>query len=594
MTDWRRVCLDTLNLVSRNKDAWIFHNPVIESPDLSHEDKLAYVRIIPEPMDFRTIKKNIPYFSSPYEFEKDMQLVFDNCMRFNRPGQDAYEMGKDVMNYFKSKWNDTDRRVNAIALFDQDAGRNTSPRPKLPPPVYDPERRMVIQPSGGGSGKSGSPTSSVVSSFSKTSSKTKTKIQPKPEEESLVIVPCDWRAVCREIVGQLKQRPGNAWFLLPVHKYTAISVEVKKQYYSVIRFPMDFETIERNLPLYPSPSELRRDLELIVTNSVRFNPPESPVNLAARELQAEINNFFDKQFSELFSRCGKSDWGKVRKISPDLPPADLLPTESVVEKQPSAVRIKRIKTTESPPEKPTPTESPTPSSAPTPKPSTILLTNREMAPMSMMATDWRMCASHLLTELEQVKDEGSNQKLSWIFQKPIYKFDLPDQIKRLYLLSIGDELVDLQTVAVRLAHRLTGNGYSSPLEFENDMQVMFDNCLAFNDEAQYPHKVGYVLWRHYEKYWYNGGLREKAMELYQRFPGSVRPAVAQTSTDQPNWDELRNLAATEAVNKPVIDFEHSTAAATTPLNDELLYEWRVSQRYVMQKIRENIRMEKRK
>jgi hypothetical protein len=127
----------------------------------------------------------------------------------------------------------------------------------------------------------------------------------------------------------------------------------------------------------------------------------------------------------------------------------------------------------------------------------------------------------------------------------------------LYVLSIGDELVNLQTVAVRLAHRLTGNGYSCPLEFEEYMQVMFENCLAFNDEAQYPHEVGYVLWRHNNESWYNGGLREKAMELWQRFPGSVRPAVGRTSTDQPNWDELRNLAATEAANNPVIDLEHT-------------------------------------
>ena len=114
---WRKLCTETLAAVSKNRDAWIFQNPVIESPELSHEDKVAYSALIPEPMDFRTIRKNIASFESPLEFEYDMTLVFRNCMTFNKPGQDAFEMGKDVESFFLAKWQLERRREMALAFW---------------------------------------------------------------------------------------------------------------------------------------------------------------------------------------------------------------------------------------------------------------------------------------------------------------------------------------------------------------------------------------------------------------------------------------------------------------------------------------------
>lgn len=161
---WRKICADTLGLVHKNRDSWIFHSPVVESPEIPHQAKVAYLNLIPEPMDLRTVKKNVPAFNSPLEFETDMSLVFRNCMTFNKPGQDAYEMGKDVENFFLSKWQLERRREMAIAFFERSVELATSAgsdvlvssrkKTKQSPPTYDPVTRKVID-LGGSSSSSG-------------------------------------------------------------------------------------------------------------------------------------------------------------------------------------------------------------------------------------------------------------------------------------------------------------------------------------------------------------------------------------------------------------------------------------------------------
>jgi hypothetical protein len=511
-TKWRRICSDVLNAVWKNRDAWIFHAPVIESPELTEEAKQAYIQFTPHPMDLRTIRQSIATYTSPAEFESNMTLVFSNCARFNKPGQDAYEMGKDVEKFFNAKW--ADKRETAFELF---RGSTTS--------------------------------------------------------ETLIETGPVWRGIIRRVFDTIKNDPNFSWFQLPVHQYPGIDISVKKQYYSLIRSPMDFSTIEKNIALYPSPGELRRDLELIVTNSVRFNPPESVVNLAARQLQEKINELFDTHLAPFKNLPG--DWNKagVKRILPDPPGDEIFPPQGPPQ---VVVRLKRAKVEES-----TVTASAPPSeSVTTPKQTSILLIDRDMAPV-VSSSDWKTFALHLLNELGQIRDDSSSSKLSWIFQKPIFKYELPNQIKRLYLLSVTD-LVDLQIIQQKLERGV----YDSPHEFEHDVRVMLDNCLAFNDETQYPHKVGFVMDKHYKKYWYDCGLRQKAIGAWEMTrsldKGGVRPLVP----ENPNWEEIRNLASLEAV-KPGLDCQH--ISATVPLNDELLYEWRVAQRFVMQDRRNKMR-----
>ena len=557
---WRKLCMEILSSVWKNPDAWIFHQPVIESPELSHEAKIAYTQFIERPMDLRTIKQNIANYESPAEFETDMMLVFANCARFNKPGQDAYEMGRDVEKFFTSKWGD--KRGTAFELYRLSVSERPpgwARRPLIPPPRYD-EGLRVTTLSGAQS------------------------IQASPTTT--------WRETLARIFQLIRNDPQFVWFQSPVHQYPGIDVNVKKQYYTLIRYPMDFSTIEKNLPLYPSPGEMRRDLELIVTNSVRFNPPESVVNLAARQLQENINELFDRQFGAELApyRNMVGDWSRsgVKKILPEPPSEDLLPPPPPPQvSQNLVVRLKRTKTDESVLPSPDTSVAPTPS----PKQPSILSIDREMNHIGPVGEDWKLVASHLLGELGQIRDESTNgSKLSWIFQKPIFKYELPNQIKRLYLLSVT-ELLDFQVIESKLENGVYDAG-EGPDEFERDVITMLDNCLVFNDETQYPHKVGFVMDKHFRKYWFENGLREKARIAWvKRRQGLFETPVARpVSQESPNWEELRTQATNEMV-KQGLECDH--ISATAPLNDELLYEWRVAQRFVLHDRRNKLKVNDR-
>ena len=102
--------------------AWIFHEPV--DPDKLGTQKSSsipkkrnqsmsnntscigipeYFEIIKTPMDFGTVKHrlNINYYHRLQEFIDDMQLVFENCIKFNGEDSQVGKMCKNVREEFK-------------------------------------------------------------------------------------------------------------------------------------------------------------------------------------------------------------------------------------------------------------------------------------------------------------------------------------------------------------------------------------------------------------------------------------------------------------------------------------------------------------
>ena len=84
-----------------HKFAWPFKKPVdaikLKLPD--------YHTIIKQPMDLGTIKKrlNNKYYWSSRECIDDFNLVFRNCLIYNKPDQDIVLMGKSLEKVFESK-----------------------------------------------------------------------------------------------------------------------------------------------------------------------------------------------------------------------------------------------------------------------------------------------------------------------------------------------------------------------------------------------------------------------------------------------------------------------------------------------------------
>ena len=60
----------------------IFENPVAETyPEIAD----AYLEVVEEPMDFRTIEEErLPRYRTIGELQQDLMLVFNNCIAFNQ------------------------------------------------------------------------------------------------------------------------------------------------------------------------------------------------------------------------------------------------------------------------------------------------------------------------------------------------------------------------------------------------------------------------------------------------------------------------------------------------------------------------------
>ena len=79
--------------------AWIFHKPVdpeeLEIPD--------YFDVVTKPMDFSTIKQKLAlnqYHGGLQEFIEDVNLTFDNCIKYNGEDSSVGKMCKTVREEF--------------------------------------------------------------------------------------------------------------------------------------------------------------------------------------------------------------------------------------------------------------------------------------------------------------------------------------------------------------------------------------------------------------------------------------------------------------------------------------------------------------
>lgn len=78
--------------------AYPFNEPV---NTVMYRDYLNYVRA---PMDFGTIKGKMPQYKTPFEFESDVRLVFENAKKYNAPETEVREMARQLEIRFEERW----------------------------------------------------------------------------------------------------------------------------------------------------------------------------------------------------------------------------------------------------------------------------------------------------------------------------------------------------------------------------------------------------------------------------------------------------------------------------------------------------------
>ncbi|XP_060923727.1 bromodomain adjacent to zinc finger domain protein 2B isoform X4 [Limanda limanda] len=102
------LCRVLLAEVERHQDAWPFLTPV------NMKSVPGYKKVIKKPMDFATIREKL--VSSQYQnletFIIDVNLVFDNCEKYNEDNSDIGRAGHNMRKFFEKRWTELLKQTN--------------------------------------------------------------------------------------------------------------------------------------------------------------------------------------------------------------------------------------------------------------------------------------------------------------------------------------------------------------------------------------------------------------------------------------------------------------------------------------------------
>jgi len=98
---WDKAALRVLNQCCKAKGAFYFLEPV----DTVKFDIMDYFDIITHPMDLGTVRKRLAhnFYSNPRLFVQDMNLIWNNCMKYNGPLHIISKYAEDLKDYFNQQ-----------------------------------------------------------------------------------------------------------------------------------------------------------------------------------------------------------------------------------------------------------------------------------------------------------------------------------------------------------------------------------------------------------------------------------------------------------------------------------------------------------
>lgn len=131
-------CLELLKGLQTHQHGWVFNAPV-DPIELNLPD---YFDIIKNPMDLGTVQKKLDTsaYRSVDEFERDVNMTFDNAATYNREGSVVYAMAQEL----KAKFSEDYRRFLEVLDSEEQKRRQNDKACKLcgceklhfEPPVY--------------------------------------------------------------------------------------------------------------------------------------------------------------------------------------------------------------------------------------------------------------------------------------------------------------------------------------------------------------------------------------------------------------------------------------------------------------------------
>lgn len=296
-------------------------------------------------------------------------------------------------------------------------------------------------------------------------------------------------------------------------------------YYTVITNPMDLGTMERkvNEGKYTSFTEFMEDMELIVSNSVQFNGPDSFITDMARNIKASFEKHMNNMPPYELAVANANSKAKKRSLPASAknqravatatpPPANI--DESVSPKKPSrSSSVRATKSGNTNAKNTSKKASPGvdsqpfalhPSGVPTirressvggrPKreihpPKSKDLPYGDIKPRrKKFAAELRFCGN-VLKDIMSKKHEA----LNFPFLQPVD----PVALNCPSYFNIIKQPMDLSTIQ----HKYNTNQYETAEEFESDVRLMFANCYKFNPEGSPVNNLGHQLESLFDQKW---------------------------------------------------------------------------------------------
>lgn len=282
--------------ICRYKTAVPFLNPV----DSVRLKIPHYYLVIRKPMDLNTVKNrlNFLWYQSASECISDIRQIFKNCYNFNAPTDYVYSAGKKLEEFFNEKLKD-------MPLVEEEIP--CPPRQNIEEFQKLNEKRSSKRRSGSLSDSIDGQTpfpigeNSLVGPFSPIKMTTRSergvmvrkpsKDLPAPistppvKQPTVRKVPLNKPlSECCKFVKELftKKHENYAWpFWKPVNPNDY------PDYLQKIKKPIDLSTIKTNIQSgkYTTVDDFAKDMRLMFSNCLRYNPPESPIIEQARQLR---------------------------------------------------------------------------------------------------------------------------------------------------------------------------------------------------------------------------------------------------------------------------------------------------------------------
>ncbi|KAH9300996.1 hypothetical protein KI387_012579 [Taxus chinensis] len=289
-------CMALLQSIINHPQAWPFMEPF----DPKVWDAPKYRDVISEAMNLGRIRSKLRnnQYSHPVEFVQEIELTFENAMRYNPQTNSYHKMAKNVLQHFYSQWKpigiEIARTINQETLSGQKALSSVKPK----------SLKFISAQS----------MASMNSTAEwKHESHTSGHGLLRDSKKGDIFNPIT-KDFCITLLHSLINHPQCWPFMEPLDssKWNA------PYYHTVILNPMDLGTVRSKLGdnKYSGPREFADDVELVFNNAIKYNPSGSEYHRVAENLLEHFQFQWKFIVTEIEKEVKKKDGHVVGIIMP--------------------------------------------------------------------------------------------------------------------------------------------------------------------------------------------------------------------------------------------------------------------------------------